>query len=625
MNNNLKKAAKHKKSKPPEEKYTGYGTLKNCGFILKQTWKHTPALIFIIIIHAIVSAMITIMDAITIKLVLDVIIGAINDNSQDISQLLITTAIITAILIFLNAINCAVDRNFWRFVLLRMKIINMRIAKALRMNYQNLENPEILDLHNKAINASSSNNNGIEGLLHNIDSFACGVAKAIASMAIILTLNPLLVLIMTTLCVVQYFFFVHTVKRDREEYWNKCNPVQRRAGYINNISGDFSYAKDIRLYSTKNWIIDSFKKVNLESFRLFSFSRNLWAKNSVVSHTVSLFQEAILYIWVIAEFIINAMTVGNLSMYLGGVRSFTTTLNEILQLVGTMKQNSMQVDDFRRFIELDDGMETNKKVPRSGSYTFEFKDVSFKYSGQEVYALKNLNLKITAGQKLAVVGLNGAGKSTFIKLLMRIYDVTEGCILLNGVDVREYNREDYFNLFSPVFQDIHLFAFPLSQNISMSPPEQTDKKTVEKCIADAGLKAKVDELPHGIETEMLKVKVDDGVDFSGGEKQKLALARALYKNADIVVLDEPTAALDALAEYNLYQNFNSMIGKKSAIYISHRLSSTRFCDEIAMFMNGEMVEYGNHEELLAKGGEYAKMFNVQAQYYKDSEEVNFSA
>ena len=280
----------------------------------------------------------------------------------------------------------------------------------------------------------------------------------------------------------------------------------------------------------------------------------------------------------------------------------------------------MQVDDFRSFMDLKTSDEEDCiPIPDTDRYTFEFKDVSFKYEGASDYALRHLNLTLKAGQKLAVVGLNGAGKTTFIKLLLRLYDVTEGTILLNGTDIRKFKRAEYYKLFSPVFQNVEVFAFPLSENVSMKCPDDTDRTRSEACLIQAGMKEKLDSLPEGVDTQLLKVLYDNGIDLSGGERQKLALARALYKNAPVIVLDEPTAALDALAEYNLYMNFNEMIGDKSAVYISHRLSSTRFCDSIAMFKAGEMIEYGTHDELLKAGGAYTEMFEIQARYYKYEE------
>lgn len=278
------------------------------------------------------------------------------------------------------------------------------------------------------------------------------------------------------------------------------------------------------------------------------------------------------------------------------------------------------VDDFRTFMDLEPENEDEcLDISILGTeYNFEFKNVCFRYAGAKEDTIKNLNLSFPAGQRLAIVGLNGAGKTTFIKLILRLYDVTSGEILVNGYNINRFKRKEYYSLFAPVFQNVELFAFPLSENVSMKEPEKTDKIRAEECLKRAGMTEKLNSLEKGIDTEILKVLFEDGVDLSGGEKQKLALARALYKDAPIIVLDEPTAALDALAEYELYQNFDKIVSGKSAIYISHRLSSTRFCDKIAMFVDGQIIEYGTHTELLEKHGEYAKMFEVQAQYYEDN-------
>jgi len=278
---------------------------------------------------------------------------------------------------------------------------------------------------------------------------------------------------------------------------------------------------------------------------------------------------------------------------------------------------SREVDDFRSYLDFDSG-ELDKEgipVPESECYEFVFENVSFKYPKAEAYALKNVNVTLRAGERLAVVGLNGAGKSTFIKLLLRLYEPTEGTIYLNGVDIKTYHRDSYYKVFAPAFQEVELFAFPLAENISMKPPMETDKELARVSLIDAGFAERLAELPKGVDTEVLKIIDEEGVDFSGGEKQKIALARALYKQAPVIVLDEPTAALDALAESKLYRDFDKLIGGKTAVYISHRLSSTQFCDRVAMFAEGEMVEYGTHPELLAMHGAYAKMFEVQAQYY----------
>ena len=248
-----------------------------------------------------------------------------------------------------------------------------------------------------------------------------------------------------------------------------------------------------------------------------------------------------------------------------------------------------------------------------GSYAIEFKNVSFRYPGSEKYILKGINLTITDGQKLSIVGENGAGKSTFVKLLIRLYDPTEGNIYLNGVNIKDIAYEQYMSIFSTVFQDYKLFSFSLKDNIALALPLNEEK--VLDVLMRVGLEEKLRKLPKGIGTAIFKNFDETGFEPSGGEGQKIALARALYKDAPVIILDEPTAALDPRAEYEIYQQFNDMVEGKTAVYISHRLSSTKFCDVIAVFSNGEIAEYGSHEELMNKCGIYSELFNMQAQFY----------
>lgn len=298
----------------------------------------------------------------------------------------------------------------------------------------------------------------------------------------------------------------------------------------------------------------------------------------------------------------------------------------------------MQIDDFRSFMDLpDEDAEDCIPIPKSSQYTFAFHDVCYKYQGADDYALHNLNLTLHPGEKLAVVGLNGAGKTTFIKLLCRLYNATSGEILLDGVNIKEYDYQEYMALFSPVFQDFKLFAFSIRDNVISGDPsahpaipidQQNAKASADKqistsradslpdLIAQVGLQDKIDSLDRGIDTLLFQSFDENGIEPSGGEQQKIAIARALYKKSPIVILDEPTAALDPVAEYDIYRQFNTLVGSKTAIYISHRLSSCRFCDRIAVFSDGCIKEFGTHDELVSvQDGIYAGMFAAQAQYY----------
>lgn len=249
-------------------------------------------------------------------------------------------------------------------------------------------------------------------------------------------------------------------------------------------------------------------------------------------------------------------------------------------------------------------------------YEFEFKHVWFKYPNSEEYVLKDINLKWRIGEKMALVGRNGSGKSTLIKLLCRLYDATKGEITLNGIDIRKYSYDDYMQLFSVVFQDSKLFSYSLAENVAADT--DFDSELVENCVRKAGLSERLDSMPDGINTYLYKDFNENGVEISGGEAQKLCLARAIYKGSPFIVLDEPTAALDPISEYDIYTKFNSIVGTRTAIYISHRLSSCRFCDDITVLDNGHIIERGSHEKLIAKGGIYTAMWAAQAEYYKDT-------
>ena len=474
--------------------------------------------------------------------------------------------------------------------------------------------------------------------MHGMETLAVNLTTVIVTLVSVMALDIRLVLVLIVLAVMQYGYFVFCIRNDKKKVWDQLGGTWRQINYMERVTQDFDYAKDIRLFSQQDFLLKKQQKIFENRWKKFDYHQNLWFSHAVVVNITFLIGKAAIYGALFYAVIKKDMTVGNFTLFFALAMAFSQSLIEFLRRFGDFGRASLEVDDFRSFMELDmegsvasdaastsESAQKNKELrelPKATAYTIVFENVSYRYPEAEEYALKNLNLKLEAGEKLAVVGLNGAGKTTMIKLLLRLYEPTEGRILLNGTDIRSYRREDYYKLFSPVFQNVEVLAFPIAENVSMKQTENTDIDKAYSCVAEAGLQEKIDSLPKGILTELLKVVDEEGVDFSGGEKQKLALARALYKNAPIVVLDEPTSALDAIAEQRLYQSFDKMIGEKSAVYISHRLASTRFCDKVAMFKGGEMIEYGAHEELMEQNGEYAHMFELQAQYYQEEGEEN---
>ena len=431
--------------------------------------------------------------------------------------------------------------------------------------------------------------------------------------------NPLLITL-----AVDFWLFNRIAKADKEQVWDALSTWWRKNHYMENITTDFAAAKDIRIFGLTGWLMRKYRDLMAERFAKEQIHQRLWQRQKLMTCITQVLSQGLIYAWLIYAVVAGRMTLGGFTLYISSYNTFADAVWMVMRGIAELIARSREVDDFRSFMDFDGGDEDEGgiPVPASDGYEFTFRDVSFRYPKAEQCALEHLDLTLRAGERLAVVGLNGAGKSTFIKLLLRLYEPTEGEILLNGVNVKAYNKHSYYKLFAPAFQAVELFALPLAENVSMQPPGETDCAKAEARLRDAGLSEKLAELPDGVHTQMLKVIYDDGVDLSGGERQKLALARALYKDAPVVVLDEPTAALDALAESRLYEDFDKLIGEKSAVYISHRLSSTRFCDRVAMFVDGKLAELGTHESLLEQNGKYAEMFHIQAQYYLEEVQGN---
>ena len=315
----------------------------------------------------------------------------------------------------------------------------------------------------------------------------------------------------------------------------------------------------------------------------------------------------------------GAFDVGSVTQYVGAATAMVANIFSLTGLMGDLETNAGYLEKTFEFLDIPNSMyqgslTTEKRVDRK--YEVEFKDVSFKYPGSKIWSLRHVNMKFKIGKRLAIVGENGSGKTTFIKLLCRLYDPQEGQILLNGIDIRKYKYDDYMNIFSVVFQDFQLICQPLGANVAGSM--RYDRKRVQKALIDAGFGERLASMEKGLDTMLYRELSDDGVDVSGGEAQKIAIARALYKDAPFIILDEPTAALDPIAEAQIYSKFDKIAGDKTAIYISHRLSSCKFCDEIAVFHEGAVIQQGTHDELLTdKKGKYYELWNAQAQYYTE--------
>lgn len=591
----------------------------NIIYVIKNTVKEQKIFTPLLIFYALCTACSEFIPA-----VINAMIVAKLEENLTISQLLFMMLIVSIVMLIIYEIEAYTRSQLnWRYFFARTKFIKKILGTLMNMDYELLEQPKVLDAQQKALVTTSGSDSGIQGLLEiSVKNFV-NVLKVIMALSLVITKNWGIVFGVLGLTILHFIVVDQTKMRDKLLTWDVLSTKWRKIGYLNNVTSNFAYGKEIRLFQLQKWLLKKQKNENDSAHQLICKSQNRWLKANCLNQLIAILQNVILYAWLIHSVINLDMSIAAFVLYLQVIPSFSNALSMLLDDVAETRKKSVQVTDYRQFLDLSEDKSEQKEDELSikdlgwEQYEFVFDHVSFRYAGQEEYALKDLCLTISPGRRLAVVGLNGAGKSTFIKLLMRLYEPSEGRILLNGIDIRKINKEEYFRLFAPVFQSIELYAFTMIENVTLQKYEESDNERVRKCLVAAGLEEKVASLPKGMDTQLLKVLYEDGVELSGGEKQKLALARALYKDAPVVVLDEPTAALDAYAEYQLYKDFDNLIGNKIAVYISHRLASTKFCDEIAVFENGSLIEQGSHESLMNEEGIYFDLFQVQAKYYQE--------
>lgn len=491
--------------------------------------------------------------------------------------------------------------------------------QSMSVDFECTEDSKVLDQMNKAKEGMDWYSGNVCGILDQFFSIITNIAALIGVIAILLFSSPL-VIIFQILSVVFFSFFNKKIKTIEIESFKNLSKSNRIFGYLFFELSDFSYGKDIRLYDATNLF-------NHLSSKHLDDQTNIWKERSIKSkkqyykmNFSNLVCTILVFSYIGLKVIKNFITIGDFSMCVTASNDFTNCCQAIVQSIQEILKRSNYVNEYLKFMEYPVALpKGTKSVDLNKTHIIEFKNVSFKYPRSDKYVLKNVSIKIPNAQHLAVVGLNGAGKTTFIKLLCRLYDVTDGEILIDDINIKEYSDDEYRKLFAVLFQDFKLLAFSLKENIAFSP--DVPDSQIDDVLKLAGLYDDAQKLPQKNDTCIYKSFDESGVELSGGQKQKTAIARALYKNSPIVILDEPTAALDPLAEAEIYEDFNKMVGGKTAIYISHRLSSCKFCDQIAVFSEGNIKEYGTHDQLMKiPDGIYKEMFTTQAKPYLDKEE-----
>ena len=588
--------------------------IKNLTFMFQFVWKKNKLWLLLIIINTLLGAITPLVNITIPKYIVDSIF-----QHKDFTQgmywvifLVVTNLLIRYISIILGyALSRQKNKLFCSF--------NIYIAELIMdMDYKELENPETLDMKEKAMRSAFSGGRGFCGSIEVFFGIVTNIIVFIGAAVKITELNTLLILVIL-LVIVLNTLFNSKINKDNYKLDREKAPIERKNGYVFGLISDFTIGKEVRIYSLKNYIVKKYKETSEESNRFYNkvFFNN--AKNALFSSTTANLQLIFVYFVLLMQVLNNTnFTYGDFTVQFNAVNTFSQSLMAIVTSVLAINQMGFYIDDLQKFVKLpriayNKGMALDK----CPTYNFDFVNVYFKYPGSNEYALKNINLHFSTDQKLSFVGLNGAGKTTFVKLLLRLYNVSSGEILLNGINIQKYNFNEYIKIFSSVFQDYKLFAYSVQENIVLSNDE-LDTTRLENALEESGVNNFVEKKENGIHSFVYKIFDASGFEPSGGEGQKIAIARALYKDAKFIILDEPTSALDPIAEYDLYKKLDNLVKNKGCLFISHRLSSTVFADKIFVFKNGEIIEQGTHKELMIlNDGLYKDMFEKQSSYYKE--------
>ena len=512
--------------------------------------------------------------------------------------------------------------------------------KMFDLDYASIEDPETHKLFNRYTELFTKMHGGLptvaNGLIEitgNLMSicFSVGIIAELLVLGVFsggygtswLNSIPAVVIIcmlIVVLCVVRVRFTSSSTRKSQQAVIDMLPFKRLFQFYTGEYVGNYQAGKDIRLYDQQDVITKDMMSEYPKMVNAAGRMQNSMAAHSISESVIGGLSDLGIYLLVAVRAAAGALGVGNIIKYAQGIIRLTDSISGLINIVSYVRAKNECLEVMFEYLDLPNKMEQGKgKITpdEHGGYTFELRDVSFKYPGTERYALEKVNMTFRSGERLAVVGMNGSGKTTLIKLLCRLYDPTEGQILLNGVDIRTLTYREYIDVFSVVFQDFGLFALTLAQNVTICESADSEQRArAEQCLRLAGFGDRLDTLPDGLDTYLYRKYDENGVEISGGEAQKIALARALYKSSPILILDEPTAALDPVAEFEIYSHFDSIVGDRTAIFISHRLSSCRFCHDIAVFDDGHLIQRGSHEQLLSdESGKYYELWHAQAQYY----------
>ena len=606
----------------------------NC-WAYKLWWKEYPQILIAIVSHALLSSVIPYLSIYYVARIVEKVSQA--DNYIVLKNDLLFFLLITMVLSGISAVTKRWKNSLYQCLYhKKRKIFD---EKLLEMDYILADDAETSNIYSQIMQNDIWSGYGIQLILDETEELVSALTKIVCAISLSLTLftfrvpsnsgnlvilnHPAFVASVLVLMLI-IVFITPVIKNRAEEYWVK---YAENAAFGNRV---FDFFGELTR--------DEYRRIDVRMYRQDRMCRKKIEENSsfypgspiaraakgpmgaliVISEGLSHVLMGLIYVFVCLKAKGGAFGIGMVTQYIGALTGLVIGLSESLRVLGEMKINGTFLFEVEKFLKAPNNMYQGSLTVEKRSdnrYEIEFVNVDFCYPGAEEFALKNINVKFKIGEKIAIVGKNGSGKTTFIKLLCRLVDPTYGTILMNGIDIRKYNYKEYMSIFSVVFQDYGLMAFSVAENIRAG--KDYEKERMEQCLRKVGLTEWMEKQENGLETCISKEYDAQGIEISGGEAQKLAIARALYKAASFLILDEPTAALDPVAEYEIYTNLNQLVNNKTAVYISHRLASCKFCDEILVFDKGEIIQRGSHKKLIQENSKlYYQLWNAQSQYYK---------
>lgn len=586
--------------------------------MVRMTWNNEKSVLWLCITSAGISLGISLAQLFLAPMVLKRV-----EQMAPLTELLGTIAFFSLTLVILNGLHGYVEENIlYGRIKVRIEIVMDINDKACTTSYPNTKDTTVLKLQEKAATACSTNSEAAEHIWSTLTLILLNIAGFAAYLTVLSNLNLYLIVIVMLTSAIGFWVnkyineWGYRHKGEEAEY-------QRKMAYIKGRTESVALAKDIRIFGLAPWLNAVYQSV-LKLYDAFVIRRErVYFWSCVVDVILGFARNGIAYLYLINLALQGGLSASEFLLYFSAFTGFSAWVTGILEQCTTLHKESLGISTIQEYLNMPEQFcfEGGIPIPKEKQFELKLEHVTFHYPGSDREIIHDMNLTIHPGEKLAIVGLNGAGKTTLVKLLCGFYDPDKGRVLLNGTDIRKFNRREYYKLFSAVFQEYSELDVTVAQTVAQKVSD-IDMERVTDCIEKAGLTEQIKAFPKGLNTHLGKKVYLDGIQLSGGQSQRLMLARALYKNGTFLILDEPTAALDPIAENDIYTKYSEMAEGKSSVFISHRLASTRFCDRILFLKNGVIAEEGTHEELIRLGGGYARLYDIQARYYQEGRDID---